>query len=81
MKQDLMHKDVHDVNITPEERRNCLLYTSGPNGAGKTTVFNLLTKVPPWVIRGKSPMKISCSLISPVSLLCRRTLTLSLIHI
>ena len=22
MKQDLMHKDVHDVNITPEERRN-----------------------------------------------------------
>ena len=35
----------------------------------------LMTKVPPWVIRGKSPMKISCSLISPVSLLCRRTLT------
>ena len=22
MKEDLMHKDVHDVNITPEERRN-----------------------------------------------------------
>lgn len=22
MKQDLMHKDVHDVNITPKERRN-----------------------------------------------------------
>ena len=35
----------------------------------------LMTNVPDSVISGKSPMKISCSLISPVSLLCRRTLT------
>ena len=36
-----------------------------------------MTKVPPSVMSGKSPMKISCSLISSVSLLRRRTLTLS----
>ena len=37
----------------------------------------LMTKVPDLVIRGKSPMKISCSLISSVSRLRRRTLTFS----
>ena len=36
----------------------------------------LTTKVPPLVITGKSPMKISCSLISSVSVLRRRTRTL-----
>ena len=34
-----------------------------------------IIKVPPAVIMGKSPIKISCSLISSVSMLRRRTLT------
>jgi hypothetical protein len=36
-----------------------------------------MTKVPPGVMSGKSPMKISCSLISSVSLLRSRTRTFS----
>ena len=35
----------------------------------------LMMKVPEAVISGKSPMKTSCSLISPVSLFIRRTFT------
>ena len=56
------------VKYTPGERTSWLTTTrSAP----------LIMKVPSLVIRGKSPIKMSFSIISPVSLLMRRALTLS----
>ena len=53
-------------------------YTPGERTIWETMTRSapLMTKVPASVMMGKSPMKISCSLISPVSLLRRRTCTL-----
>ena len=56
------------VKYTPGERTNWLTTTrSAP----------LIMNVPSLVMSGKSPMKISFSTISPVSLLVRRALTVS----
>ena len=54
-------------------------YTPGERTIWETMTRSapLMMKVPPSVISGKSPMKISCSLISSVSLLRRRTRTFS----
>ena len=52
-------------------------YTPGERTSWETTTRSvpLITKVPRSVMSGKSPMKTSCSFISPVSLLTKRTST------
>ena len=55
----------------------CPKYTPGERTSWLTTTRSapLMMKVPFSVMRGKSPMKTSCSLTSPVSLLISRTFT------